>query len=218
VLAWFLVPIVIVMAASLALPLFVPRYLNPCLPALILIVAAGITRLRPTFLAWLLGTAISIASLAGTASYYQKDFDVERNDWPGATSYVFDHARPGDDAFFYLNLARIPFEFYRSQKQPPPEWPKALAAESSTGLTYSDFVFTNLGESLQGTRTAGDRVWLILLYDAAPDGKPNVASDVARAVFGKGRRLVESQTFSGITVLLFARDGMVAKDMAHGKP
>ena len=203
--AWFLAPIVIVLAASVALPLFVPRYLSPCLPALILIVAAGITRLRPTFLAWLLGAAISIASLAGTASYYQRDFDVGRNDWPGATSYVFDHAWPGDTAFFYLSFARVPFEFYRSQRQPPPEWPKALDGESSTGMTYRDFMFMNLGESLQGAGAAGDRVWLILMYDTSADGKPNMASDVTRAVFGKGRQLIESRNFSGITVLLFAR-------------
>jgi mannosyltransferase len=203
--AWFLAPIVIVLAASPVLPLFVPRYLSPCLPALILIVADGVTRLRPTALAWLLGAAISIASLAGTASYYQKDFDVGRNDWPGATSFVFDHAWPGDTAFFYLNFARVPFEFYRSQRRPPSEWPKALVAESSTGLTYRDFMFTNLGESLQSGGAAGDRVWLILMYDTAKDGKPNVASDVTRAVFGKGRQLIESKNFSGITVLLFAR-------------
>jgi hypothetical protein len=166
-------------------------------------------------LAWILVAAISIASLAGTVSYYQKDFDIGRNDWPGATSFIFDHAQPGDGIFFHLSFARVPFEFYRSQRKFPTRWPEPLNAESSTGLMYQDFMVMNLGDSLRDARPAGDRVWLVLTFDTETNGEPNRASTMARAVYGKGRQLVESQDFSGITVLLFARDGLDANQMAH---
>lgn len=200
------VPVLIVLAASMWLPLFVPRYLSPCLLGLVIIVAVGIGKLRTTLLACVLCAAISVASLAGTTSYYHRDFDVNRNDWGGATSFVFEHARPGDGVFFYLNFGRVPFEFYRSQHHPFPQWPEALESATGHELTYRNFVFTNLGEALSSARPAGDRVWLLLVYDTDPDGRPNKASIMARAVYGKERHLIETRTFSGITVLLYARD------------
>jgi mannosyltransferase len=203
---WLAVPFFVVLGASVRMPLFVPRYLIPSLPALILLVAAGITHIRPTAFAWLLFSAISLGSIAGTGSYYKKDFDIERDDWRAATSLIFDHAHPRDDVFFYLNFGRIPFEYYRSIRRPLPEWPRPLDVTDNTSLTHENFRFVNFGESLSKARPAGDRVWLVLLYDTDPDGKPNRASIVSRAVFGNGRRLVEQKSFSGITVLLFSRD------------
>jgi hypothetical protein len=155
-------------------------------------------------LAWVLGTAISVASIAGAASYYRKDIDIEREDWRGATSFVFSRAQPGDDVFFFLNFGRIPFEYYRSIEHPLPEWPKSL--DTTAELSSSDFRFKNLGESLANSRPASNRVWIVLLYDTDPDGKPNRASLMCRFVFGKGRRLISEKYFEKVTVLLYSRD------------
>jgi 4-amino-4-deoxy-L-arabinose transferase-like glycosyltransferase len=46
-LSWLLFPILLTLALSLVKPLFVPRYFIFCLPALFLLVACGIARLRP---------------------------------------------------------------------------------------------------------------------------------------------------------------------------
>ena len=218
VLVWLFVPVLIVLAASEVQPLFEVRYLNPCLPALVLIVAAGITRLRPALPAWILGAAISLASVAGAASFYHHNMDTDPGDWRGATSFVFDRAQPGDGVFFFLNLGRIPFEFYRSRRNPPPRWPEDLDSTNGSNLNYRNFAFTYLGDEFRDARPAGDRVWLVLVYDSDPDGEPNRGSKMIRAVYGKGRHLVETRTFSGITVLLFSRDAADAAQVTGRHP
>jgi len=200
------VPIATTLIVSVAHPLFVPRYLNPCLIGLILLVAAGIACVPSQAIASVLVALISVFSLLGTASYYRQDFDMVRDRWDSATTFVFDHARPGDGAFFFLNFTRVPFEFYRTQRNPVPWWPEALSSQNGLGLTDKDFVFQYLGDELRDARPPADRVWLILQYDEDPDGKPNRASIMLRSVYGNGRHLIEAQKFSGITVLLYSRD------------
>ena len=204
--AWFLVPMMVLLGASVIQPLFVWRYFSPCLPPFALLLAVGIDRIRPAVLAWILAAGISLAAIAGTVLNYGKDVVLGRDNWRNATSFIFDHSRPGDDVFFFINLGHIPFEYYRSIRQPMPEWPKPLEAFGDSGLTYHDFQFEYFGDSLAKSRVPGNRVWLVLVYDSDPDGKPNRASLVSRAVFGSGRHLVDQRSFSGVTVLLYSKD------------
>ena len=128
---------------------------------------------------------------------------------------VFDHAQPGDGVFFFLNMGRIPFEFYRSRRIPAPRWPEAIGSRGGPNLDSRDFAFIYLGDALRDATPGGDRVWLVLVYDTDPDGEPNRGSKMVRAVYGKGRRLLETRTFSGVTVLLYTRDSAV---VAQTKP
>lgn len=201
--AWLVVPIAVLLVASWIQPLFVWRYLSPSLPALALLMAIGIDRIRPIVIAWTLVAAISLAAIVGTFSSYKED--PNRDEWRRATSFVFDQARPGDDVFFFLNFGHIPFEYYRSIRRPAQEWPKPLEAFGETGLTYHDFQFEYLADSLTNSRPAGNRVWLVLVYDKDPDGRPNRGSIVSRSVFGNGRRLVDEHDFSEVTVLLYSK-------------
>jgi hypothetical protein len=178
----------------------------PCLPALVLIVAAGIITLKPRMLAWIFVAAISVFSILGAVSYYRQDFDLDRDDWRAAASYVFDKALPRDGAFFYANFGRLPFEFYRSQRRPSPRWPEVLVAANGADWAYRDSLFAHLAEGLQDAGPGGDRVWLILDLDKDADGKPSMESVILRAVFAKGRHLIEEKQLSPITILLFARN------------
>jgi hypothetical protein len=205
VFAWLFVPVLVVLAASLVRPLFLGRYLNPCLPGLILIVTAGIVRLRPAILAWGLGGVISAFSLLGVVSYYQKDFDINRDDWRAASSLIFDHAQPGDGAF-YLNFFGMPLQYYRSQRHPAPAWPQVLNSAEGTQLNYRDFLVRSLGERLRDAHPAGKRVWLILELNDEPNGEPSRANTVLRAIYGKGRHLVEERKYNSLAVLLFEGD------------
>jgi mannosyltransferase len=206
VLVWLIFPILAVLVVSLALPLFVNRYLIPCLPALVLIAAAGITSIRPKWLGLILCAAISAASFTGIASYYDRDFDTNRDDWLGATSFVFDRAQPHDGVFFFHRNGHVPFEFYRSQREFPQPWPEALQGQGSSEVTGHDFKYRGIDRELAASKPAGDRVWLVLNYDTDFFGNPHHSRDTARAVYGHGRHLIESQDFGVITVLLYARD------------
>lgn len=206
VFCWLIVPVALVLAVSIVRPIFLHRYMLPCLPAAILIVAAGIDTVKPRMLAWIFAAAISIFSILGVFSYYRQDFDLERDDWRGATSYVLSHALPGDGAFFYQNFGRLPFEFYRSQQHPSPRWPEALVSANGADWAYRDSLFAYMGEAIRDAGPGDDRVWLILDLDKGADGKPNMESTILRAVYAKGRHLVEEKHISQITILLFSRD------------
>lgn len=204
--AELLVPVLILLALSLKRPFFVARYLIPSLPALILMMAAGMARLRSAMMAGALCVAISVCALLGTLSYYRRDFDVNRRDWRGASSFIFDHAMAGDGAFFYGGSGHMLFEVYRLQKKPFPAWPQVLESEKVTDITYRDFLYRDIDQVLLESRPAGDRVWLVLAENTGSDGKPDTNSERLRNLYGRGRRLIEAQTISGITILLFARD------------
>ena len=176
-----------------------------CLTALALVVAAGIMRLRPLVLAGVLAAAITVLSLVGTASYYKRDFDLNREDWRTATSYVLDRSVPGDGVFFYANFGRLPFEYYRSQRQPAPAWPEALVATNGSDWGYRDSLFAYLADEIQDAGPGGDRVWLVLDLNTDANRKANRETDILRAVYGQGRHIVEEKRISQITIVLLAR-------------
>lgn len=204
--AWLFVPPAATIAASWVHPIFLPRYLIICLPALTLLVASSITRLRAKAIAALVCGAISFFSILGTMSYYHHDFGWVTDGWDAATSYVLDRAQPGDGVFFYMSTAHVPFEYYRSQRHPPAVWPQPLELATGLALTPNDFKFIPIGERLRDSRSAGDRVWLVLQYDTDPSGLPDRGSTFIRSYFGKGRHPVMMKKFVGATVLLLARD------------
>jgi hypothetical protein len=205
--AWLIVPIAATLLASYVQPLFVPRFLLLCLPALLLGVAAGITRLRPAALAVALFLAISMFTLSGTVAAYRKGLDDTDGigDWPGASSYIFERAQPGDGIFFFLTLGRVTFEYYRSQRSPTPIWPQALYGSNESELEWKDFVYLPLGEVLGHMRPASERVWVVFIRDDPSGDRPSRASVVTRAVFAKNRQEIAERRFEGIKVMLFSR-------------
>jgi mannosyltransferase len=209
-LACFFVPVILVVGVSTVRPIFVARYLNPCLPALALLVAAGIFQLRPRIFAGVLVAAITALSLIGTASYYKSDFDLARDDWRTATSYVLDRSLPGDGVFFYANFGRLPFEYYRSQRQPASAWPEALVAANGSDWGYRASLFSYMADEMQYAGPGGDRVWLVLDLNTDAAGNPNPETAMLRAVYGKGRHVIDEKRISQITVVLLAREASSA--------
>jgi mannosyltransferase len=204
VFSWLFVPLGIVLGASLKHAFFYPRYMSPCLPALVLLVAVGITRLRPAAIGWGFGIAITICSLLGTISYYHRDFDVGHEDWRGASQYILDHAQPGDAIFFYPPPAQAPFEFYRWQRQQDSSWPKTLnpSMYSSTG----ENLFLIPGTQVPSLGIPEGRVWLVLLSIYNPTGKPDPAIFTIRDWLAAGRHRVDVQWMFPINIVLFAKD------------
>jgi mannosyltransferase len=200
--SWLLVPPILVLAASVVKPLFLPRYLLFCLPAWTLGVAVGIARLRPVWLAWTLGAVISLLCVQGTRGYYLQDFDIVREDWRSASLYILHHAEAGD-AIFFSNYGRMPFEYYRSLQNPIPLAPTVL--NNGGALGYREFLVLPVAESLRDAGPAPDRVWLLFFLYRSPSGEPDINTRMLRAYYGKGRHVVLEQDFPQITVVLLAR-------------
>jgi uncharacterized membrane protein len=204
VFSWLLLPAGLTIAVSLITPFFLSRYLIVSLPAAMLGVAAGIMRVRPKALRRLLGVAISLLSVLGTHTYFHRGNDVYHENWRAVSAYVLDRAQPGD-AIFFTPLARMPYEYYRSQRNPIPAGPMVLDSAAGGGeLLYPDFMVTPLGEVLSDARPAPARVWIVSLWKGSPDAASDRTTTILSAVYGKGRALVDERDFPNIDVRLFA--------------
>ncbi len=211
VLLWFFLPIAILLGASLLRPVFVPRYLLPCLPALVLAVAAGLTRIRPRSIAWTLGGAIFVLSMAGISSCYDLKDVIE--DWRTISAGIFDQAKPGDVVAFYPEYSRTPFDYYRGRQRPAPEWPIEVPA-NTVGAAATEQLRPSNFQPAEGNfqRAAGDtqsaeptnRIWMIFHH-------PNSLSTPERKSLKEnldswrrgGWSLRDVREFPDVTVLLF---------------
>jgi len=205
VFTWLFVPILLVVAVSLIHPVLMIRYLNPCVPALCLLAAAGITSLRPIQLSWAALALVSLLLILGTISYYDHDFDAIRQDWRTAESYVFHHTQPGDSIYFYSDAGACLFDFYRNQRNPTPLWPKVLNPLLAAAQNPREQERIP-GTELRALRPAGDRVWLIFLLPFNPTGGPDTAGAKVRDWFATGRHRIDVQRLHPIDIVLFAKD------------
>jgi hypothetical protein len=210
--SWLVVPVAVVVAASLVKPIFVPRFLSFCLPALLFLVAVGISHLRPAALSWALFAAILVCSLLGDRTYYRYDFDLYRQDWRAVTAYIFDRAHPGDSIFFYYSAGEAPFDYYSSQQKAASLRPKPLQEHwlnTEHDVNPSDQKLEDLvavpGTNVRAVPPAGDRVWLVLMSLTGNKQEAETARAVSRWL-SNGRPQVDAQSFTPLGVALFDRN------------
>ncbi len=109
--SWSFLPPAVAFVVSLWKPVFVPRFLIFCLAPLLLLTAAGLAQIRPSWLRHSLTLALAAASLVPTFWYYRQP----KEQWREAVQYIANHAHPGDSVILFGNYARVPFEYYRTR-------------------------------------------------------------------------------------------------------
>lgn len=204
-LIWLAFPIVAVLVASQFRSLFLARYLILCLPASVLLAAAGISRLRSGVFRCGMLLAMGVLSISGVLAYYQHDFDFGRDDWRTASQYVLTHAEPGDGVFFYNAPGRMTFEYYRSLAGKSIHDPEVLYPSSGERMTYRDFLVTPLAEVLQDPLPRRKRVWLFLNQHRT-SGHMDMASEVLCAWHAQRYQLLSQHSVDGIDLLLYGKD------------
>lgn len=113
--AWLLAPLAGLAVVSARVPLYEPRYLAWCAPALSLLVAAGLNALRPRALR---GAAlIAVLGLAALGVLAQR-MEPIRPDNRAAAAWLGARAAPADAAVFVIPYGRHPFEHYLTQPLP----------------------------------------------------------------------------------------------------
>ena len=152
-----------------------------CLPALLILVAAGLARLRQM---WMLGAALVVIllfSLQGIFFVYGNDFDNERDASGAATDFILDHSKPGDGILFYIPATRAAYEFFRSvragQNTASPDFirpfgPEILFPYHRAGLDYRDFTGKPAPEFLHTIGTTHPRVWIMLMNNGGANPDP----------------------------------------------
>lgn len=195
---WTLFPILMFMLYSLHKPLFFPRYLVLCVPAVVLLAAEGVRTLArftaPLRLIWIPTLALLLA-LSAHAAWRQHD-SVVWSDWRSATRFVSAHWQgsdilcftgPGSEAFFYywrqerqLDWDSLPATYYRNGTQCTKAFPEQIAATSGTTPGQRVWLITT-------DATAEQRQWIVARL-APPFGEP---MDLGRFVSPPQRLTVE---------------------------
>lgn len=104
-------PIFISLAVSIAKPVFFHRFLIICLPAWLLMVAAGLEEIsRSSYRRWAT-IAVCIISLVTVALSYGK----VREDWRGATGFIIANVRSDDGLLYYDAVGSFAVDTYREK-------------------------------------------------------------------------------------------------------
>ncbi|HME36459.1 MAG TPA: glycosyltransferase family 39 protein [Candidatus Sulfotelmatobacter sp.] len=180
-LVWLFFPVVLTVLLSFARPVFLGRYMIFCLPALLILVAAGLARLRPSWLLAVALTGIFLLGSQGISFVYGNDFDNERDASVAAAAFILDHAQPEDAVIFHIAGTRIPYEFVRSlragENTASPSFaaqlgPEILFPYHGAGLDYRDFTGKPSADFLRTAAPSHPRVWIMLMNNA-PAGDPD---------------------------------------------
>lgn len=182
-LLWLLFPVALTVLLSFARPVFLSRYMIFCLPPLLIFAAAGLARLRPS---WLLSAVLAGIWLLGSEGIffvYTHDFDNERDASVSAANFILDHAQPGDAVVFHIAGTRIPYEFVRSlrtgENTASPDFgdqhftdqlgPQILFPYHGASLDYRDFTGKPTADFLRTIASSHPRVWIMLMNNGPAD-------------------------------------------------
>ena len=211
-LCWLLFPVLLILGVSFVKPLFVPRYFIFCLPALLLLVACGVSRLRPVALMVPALLLVLILSLRGTAAYYEQDLDIHRDDWRTAARYLLDQAQAGDALLFHVPMGRMPYEFYHSAPGHASTAPVVLYPHHGDRVTFLDFVEKPDDVEIERVLPQHPRAWLVLTYAETQSGMPDARSVELTKLLGNFYSTVEQHDFQGVEIRLYT--GRYAGDVA----
>lgn len=208
-LSWLLVPIVLTLVVSLLGPsMLVNRYLLICVPALTLIVAAGLEQMqRPKLIA--LGVAVVVVIQAlGYRQYFRYRSDYR--EWRAATEYLLAAGRTGDAVVFSVAHGRLLFDYYDQQyhraQSPFSILYPDLRAEGSDPRALSYYPPLS-NDVLAQLRTRYDRVWLVIYPDDRAPGSE--VSQRLRSTLLENHSVVDEKHIDQVIVELYSK--------AHGR-
>jgi mannosyltransferase len=196
--AWLALPVGVTLAASLFKPLFLDRYLIVVLPALVLAVGFGISRLRTPGVRAITLVAVLILAGQGLIGWYR---DYQKEDWRDAAAYVLHESEAGDAVFFYRPRNRNPFAYYVGRF--------AIGAGNLTpiypSVGWGDYIplpqaQAQLANALKAVHWYR-RIWLVLRPLPLEADSPEV-----RELFGAlnaDHREISRRSFVGIQVRLY---------------
>ena len=108
---WIFLPPILVWLMSQRRSFYSDRYLSFVIPALIMLVAFGVTRLNSPVWRGVLAAGLIIASSYGLLNS-RSDPAFFKDDWRGAVAYLARHEQAGDVILLYNSHLDIPFGYY----------------------------------------------------------------------------------------------------------
>ena len=203
ILFWLVTLPLLTLAVSLIKPLFYPRYMVICVPALVILAARGLMNLyeMPAVRRWAAAAAfVLVIALSGWGTQrYFANLSAETSDWRSAVRYILQRQRPGDGAVFFLpNIYCYRYYVHRAEES-------QHQAASAPDVVYPAVPWQPVTRSeIQQVTSGRERVWLILHIDSI---NPQ-ASATIQSTLGESYRIVDKHEFPGedlITVALYDR-------------
>jgi mannosyltransferase len=212
-LLWLLFPVLLTVLLSWARPVFLARYMIFCLPALLILAAAGLSALRPVWLSALIVGVTLILSARAVPFVYEHDFDQERDAAVAAAGFILDHAQPGDAIVFHIAETRIPYEFVRSQRAGENAasrnftaqlGPEILFPHHGAGLDYRDFTGKPTAEFVRSAVPGHGRVWIMLMNNG-PAERPDATTVMLAKTLPESFPRMENWQFTKVEVVLYSK-------------
>jgi len=212
-LIWLLFPILLTLILSLARPVFLARYMSFCIPALLILVATGLTSLRPSWLAAVFVLVVLILSARFVPFVYAHDFDYERDASGAATNFILDHSQSGDGIIFHIAETRVPYEFFRSLRAgmdtASPAFkgelgPEILFPHRGPGLDYHDFTGRPAEDMVRAEAEKHSRIWLMLMNNGTTEKPDPTTMMLTRALPESFPKMMRWQ-FARVEVRLYSR-------------
>jgi mannosyltransferase len=163
---WVAIPMALGALISLVWPVFVTRYFIVCLPALMVLIALGLTVVRPAAQIALLLVVLGIGA-HGLGVYYAQDHKEGEN-WRDLVRHVDHEAQDGDRVLFLSRFGRRPFEYYLDRHPGlastlTPEYPSMPWGDYPPVVGEAQVDPTSTGaRELEASAPA--RVWVVLLW------------------------------------------------------
>jgi mannosyltransferase len=132
---WLVIPPLVTAVVSLAVPVWVARYLIVSLPAFLALSAVGLGRMRPRLRtgALVILTALTLTALAFSYAPLTKNGE----DWRAASADVYGRLQPDDLIWFAPGNNRAPFAYYVWRYDRPPAADLTLAAGGQRGRMHA---------------------------------------------------------------------------------
>jgi mannosyltransferase len=205
---WLLFPIALTLLLSVARPVFFPRYMIFCLPALLILMAAGVARVGQK---WQPAVALGIMLVLSARMIpfvYSHDFEDERDGAGVATDFILDHAHPGDGVIFHIPQIRIPYEFFRSLRASGGRHgdtlgPEILYPRHGANLNYLDFKSKLSADQLRSAVAGHARVWVVLMYNGPK--LPDPTAVLLKQQLPESYARVERWEFPRVELLLYSK-------------
>jgi mannosyltransferase len=212
-LVWLLFPVVLTLVLSFARPVFLGRYMFFCLPALLILAAAGLSRLPRSWMLAAVLTLMLFLSLRGVFFVYGHDFDNERDASGASSNYILDHTQAGDGVIFHIAEGRVPYEFFRSERagenSASPEFARILGPDiifpnHGPGLDYRDFTGKPTEEFLRAIAPSHPRLWVMLIDNGKP-GSPDPTTIMLTATLPESFPSMQHWQFPHVELRLYSK-------------
>ena len=211
---WLLFPILITLLLSVAKPVFYPRYMIFCLPALLILFAFALASLPSRWLA-AVGLCVTLILTARAIPFvYAHDFEDERDGAGSATNFILDHAKPGDGIIFHIPQARVPYQFFCSLRAGRPVGtddfgPDILYPRHGAHLEYLDFKSKLSPDLLRSVIVGRPRIWVVLMYNGPK--LPDPTAVLLKETLPQSYSHVERSEFPKVEVLLYSAERSARK-------